>query len=273
MDAIAGFLGQLGAIALVGVLVGVLVFLFRTWIASKIQQSIKHSFDLSLEQFKGEIELNTAQYVSMQSAANAAMVEGQRVAAERRIKAAERLWKEFNRIQTELGGIATLMDLYRPSEYQSFSTSPHIRTYIENFDMTQFLTSSNDLRKVRPYVGESLYATVFSYRTILGRIVVLIQQGLKEGHIPIWYEDKQILDVLRASLATEDMDRFEGLGFGEHVIWINHLYDNQILEELRELIAGTHSVNEGLEHSLKVLEVAQEAEAESKKRQERPSDA
>ena len=269
MEAIAGFLSQLGAIALVAVL----VFLFRTWITSKIKQSIKHSFDLSLEQFKGELELNTAQHVSMQAAANAAMVESQRVVAERRIRAAERLWKEFNRIQTELGGIATLMDLYHPSEYQGFSTNPSIRKYIENFDMTQFLTSSNDLRKVRPYVGESLYAIVFSYRIILGRIVVLIQQGLKAEHIPIWYEDKQILDVLRAILATEDMGQFTDLRFGEHVVWINQLYDHQVLEGLREIIAGTQSVNEGLDQAKKVLEVAQEAESESKKKREGSSDS
>ena len=268
MDTAAGFLGQLGAIALVGAFVGALVFLFRTWIASKIQQSIKHSFDLSLEQFKGEIELNTAQYVSMQSAGNAAMVEGQRVAAERRIKAAERLWKEFNRLQTELSEIATLLDFYRVSENQSFSTNPLLPTYIENFDIRQIFTSSNDLSKARPYVGESLYATVFSYRIILGRIVVLTRQGLKVGQIPIWYEDKRILDVLRASLTAEDMDRFEGLEFGQHVIWINHLYDLQILEELREIIAGTHSMEEGLDQAKKVLEVAQETEAESKKRRE-----
>ncbi len=268
MDALWGFLGQLGAIALVGVL----MFLLRTWIGSKIKQSVKHSFDLSLEQFKGEIERNTAQYVSMQSAANAAMVEGQRVAAERRIRAAEQLWNEYNRIQTELGAIVTLMDLFKPSEYKCLSTDPRISSYIESFDMTEFLTRSKDLQIVRPFVGEGLYALVFSYRTILGRIVVLIQEGVKGGNIPTWYEDRQILAVLRATLTTKDMEEFEGLAFGEYARWLNRLFDNQVLEELRKLIAGSHSVNEGLEYALTVLEVAQSAEAESRKRQERPSD-
>ena len=70
----------------------------------------------------------------------------------------------------------------QPSTSPAESPNPRIRSYIDTFDMTEFLTSSDDLRKVRPYVGESLYALVFSYRTILGRIVVLIQQGLKADY-------------------------------------------------------------------------------------------
>ena len=62
--------------------------------------------------------------------------------------------------------------------------------------MTQIFTSSNDLSKARPYVGENLYATVLGYRIILGRIVLLTQWR----RYPNWYEDK-LLDVLRASLA------------------------------------------------------------------------
>ena len=73
-------------------------------------------------------------------------------------------------------------------EYESKKRKTRREIFLERmdglipFDMTEFLTSSDDLRKVRPYVGESLYALVFSYRTILGRIVVLIQQGLKADY-------------------------------------------------------------------------------------------
>ena len=138
-----------GASALgVAIVVSVLAFvafLLRTW----IKGYIRHGFDLDLENYKDEISRSTAQHVAMQVAANAGLIEAQRVAAEWRIKAAEALWLEVVRISDEASNALSMLDILNPSEYQHFVDRPNIRA-------TKLNISLGPRRKGAKWTGGSI---------------------------------------------------------------------------------------------------------------------
>ena len=244
-----------GASAL-GVVIAALVltfaaFLLRTW----IKERVRHSFDLDLEKYKDDISRRTAQQVAMQMAANAGLTEAQRVAAEWRVRAVESLWLEIVRLSDEATNALLMLDILDPSEYQYFVTRPDIRSSVLNVNHSKLLDDKT-IDRVRPILGERLYSLCFMYRAILGRIWFLLDRDIRGGHINAWFEESVILQQLNEVLGAEEMDRFKSLNRG-HFTWTRNQLQAKILEELRSVVAGTQSIDEGLVQAARILETAQ----------------
>ena len=240
----------LGVIIVVSVLT-IAAFVLRMW----IKGYVRHSFDLDLEKYKDEVSRRTAQYVAMQVAANAGLTEAQRVAAEWRIKAAESLWLEIVRISDEASKALIMLDILNPSEYQHFVEQPNIRASVPNFSDSK-LSDNKTIDRVRPILGEKLYSLCFLYRAILGRIWYLLDREIREGHINPWFEDSGILHQLHEVLSKEDIDHFRSLN-RRHLTWTKNQLEATILQELRSVIDGTQSINEGVAQAARILEAAQ----------------
>ena len=250
-------LGTLVAASVLG-LVGYLV---RTWLAEHLRQSIKHSFDLELEHFKNEIGKLTAQYNAMQAAANAVLIEGQRASAEWRIKAADKIWRSVLELRDERFTCVTMLDILHPDEYQLFVTNVGYRSTVPQFEDMRLLIIPS-VEQARPYVGEKLYALVYSYRAIVGRICYLLGRDIQNGHVHPWFKDGGIRRLLSEVLTQEELKQFETLK-SSRVKWTRNLFETRILHDLRRVIAGTHSVDEGLEQAHRIMEAVQVLESQA----------
>ena len=244
---------------------GIIGYLFRTllgtWFSERIRQSVKHGFDLSLEQYKNEIGRITTQYGAVQSAANAALIEGQRVSAEWRIKAADAMWRSVLALRDRTNAPLTLLDVLNPNEYQLFVTRSDFRSCVLGLEEAQIL-STPDIEQARLFLGEKLYAMVFSYRAIVGRICFLLKKEVQDGRVSPWFENDGTKRLLREVLASEEVEQFEGLT-GGRIGWMRKLLEAKILDDLRRVIAGTQLVDEGLEQAQRILEVVQTVESQA----------
>ena len=229
-------------------------FLLRTWLAARITQSIKHHFDLALEQYKAELGKTTIQHHSLQSAANAALIEGQKVSAEWRVKAADTMWRNVLCLRNKTSTII-LFDILVPSEYQVFVTDSAFRSSVSSIEDLGILQTP-DIEQSRPFLGERLYAMVFAYRAIRARICYLLDRDVQKGHITPWFRDDGVKRLLQGVLSPEDFRDFERMP-RPRIYWISNLLEAKILDDLRRVIAGTQSVDEGLEQARRILEVVQ----------------
>ena len=239
--------------------IGITAYLLRTWFSERIRQSIKHDFDLSLERYKGEVARMTTQYSAVQSAANSALIEGQRVSAEWRVKAADAMWRSVLALRDKTNHLLMLLDIFRPEEYQVFVTKSDLRSIVLGLEEAEIL-STPEMDQARPFLGEKLYAMTFSYRAIVGRICFLLKWDVQKGHVSPWFQDDGIKRLLREVLAPQEMEQFEGLT-RRRVMWMRNLLEAKILDDLRKVIAGTQLVDEGLEQAQRILGMVQTLES------------
>ena len=250
------FSGSVLAVVTITAVFGVIIYLLRTWLAERIRQPLIHDFDLKLEQHKDELRRLSRQYGSMQSAANASLLEGQRVTAGFRIKAADEMWREILRLRYVTSFPLTMLDMLDPKEYRLFTTTKHLRSMSLKIDEKQLL-SDPMLENTRLFLGDKLFALFFSYRAIVGRICILHKEGVKAGVITSWFRDVHLHRLLLEVLTKEEMEQFQELR-SFRVGWIRNLLEGKILHDLREVIAGTQSVNDGLEQASRILKAVEE---------------
>ena len=242
------------------------LYLLRTWLAERLIQSTKHDFDLAIEQHKAELGKATDQYLALQSAAHSALIQGQRVSAEKRVQAAETTWRSVLDIRNKTATPLMMLDILNPSEYQLFVTKKGFRATVPNLEDLQVLETP-DIEQSRPFLGDKLFAMVFVYRAIRGRICFLLDRDVQKGHVTPWFQDDGVKRLLQEVLSSEELEDFERLS-KLRIRWVNNLLEQKILEDLRKVIDGTQSVDEGLEQARRILEAVRAVESDASERPE-----
>ena len=248
-----------GIVAFVALVLASLAFrLLRTHIEEHIRQSVKHGFDLDLEEFRDDLSRLSTQLNSVQTAANAALVEGQRASAERRIKAVDELWREIVRIRDEAPPAITVLDVLLPTELNKPDVQGHLREMLPRKDLGSAFRNS-EIEVVRPFVGEQLFLQFYVYRAVSGRIVFLLEKGLESDNVTPWYDDQGIHQLLGYVLTEEEIEQLRRAKISQ-VHWMQNAVEDKILRGLRKLIAGEVSSEEGLAQAQRNLEAVRAME-------------
>ena len=248
MDAL--WTGLVAAVLTV-VILGAIPFIFKTWTGTLIARSIGHSFDLKLEQFKNDIKGSTDQILALQSAGNTVLAEGQRVAAERRIKAIDTIWCEILRLKHETSLPIKMLDLADDSNEHDVL----LRDASLKLSQSQLLEKYWDIALIereRLFVGVKVFALCQGYMAIVVRMVHTLAHSVEIGRMNLWHEDEHALGIVRKMLTSDEMEEFEDCSPG-HAVWTTTLIEGKILENLRRLIAGAQSVDEGVELAREIL--------------------
>ena len=253
------------AVSLVLIVVGVPIYVFRTWISQRVKQSVIHEYAQDLESYRDEIGRLTTQLHAVQSTANAALIEGLRVSAEWRIKAADALWREVLRLRNESPSVLTMLDVLAPGEYQAFVTNERFQPLVPDMIVVGPIYANFEIEHVRPFLGERLFTLFFIYRAVNGRICFLLERDVKNGRVTPWFADNGIHRLLNEVLTPEEFSQFSNLP-GRHVHWVRSLIEGKILDHLRKVIAGEISTTEGLEQARKVQEIMRSIESEDSRR-------
>lgn len=259
------------------VVAGLLAYAARTWIGTQIQEAIRIGYRKELEEHRHDLrveenalleelrKLNT-QLQSVQSTANAALIEGQRVAAEWRIKAVNDLWREMLRLRKGTPHLVFYVDIMQPSQYPQLWTNPKIRdleSYVE--EQVKALvggSTEEDVEYIRPFLGEEVFAKFFAYRAIFGRVAYVLQDRVKNRSLDNWFRDDEIREILLVVFSEEEMSTLEGLQ-SSHFSYMKNLLEEKILSDLRKVVSGEVSTAEGLEQGRKILATVQRVDAET----------
>ena len=242
-----------------------LVFAGKTWLGERIRRSVASDYDRALEEHRDALARITDQISAVQSAANAALIEGQRVSAEWRAKAVDDLWREVLRIRNESPAALTMLDILLPEEHQQFVTDPRLRASVPELDEEYATFSDPEVEYVRPFLGEHLFALFFIYRAVNGRICFLLERDVKAGEVKPWFDDAGIQQLLRTILTEDEIRSLGKLRHG-HVHWMRNLIEGKMLEHLRRVIAGEVSTEEGIEQARRVRDVVRNIEDEDDRR-------
>ena len=154
-----------------------------------------------------------------------------------RIEAADKLWRAVLEIKEASSGPVFVLQILDPGEYQRILTHDNLRACVQDGrEARGSRILSSTVNEVRPFIGEELYSLVIRYRGFLGRACHLLETGVDEGHIPIWYEDDLLREHLRAAMSPDEFSQFENVSSIDRFAWASDLLEAKIVGRIQKIL-------------------------------------
>jgi hypothetical protein len=240
---------------------GLLMWLFKEWLSTRLKTSIQHEYDRKLETFKTELKtqqelaiLNiktaVAREAAFHSAAHASFAEGQKASMERKLNAVDRLWGSVLQLRGGLPPVLTFMDVMTVDEYRGAKDHPTFRALTTDLTPEKLATLTvKSIEEARPFVGEYMWAVFFSYQAIFLRILFLLHLGRTDAEKIEWHKDTGTRGLIQAVLLPNELKAFDQLQFGK-VSWLQQRLEAKILAAAQKVISGEAFGAESLEQAM-----------------------
>lgn len=125
-----------------------------------------------------------------------------------------------------------------------------------------FKDNVGSLERVRPYVGEYLWAIFSTYQVLITRIVLLIQMGEKNPKKLNWHQDSGMRQLLVSSLSAQEIAEFDATKIGK-VGWLQRNYESKIFQAMQKVISGQEFGEEALKQAQDMEEKIQQLRQEN----------
>lgn len=131
----------------------------------------------------------------------------------------------------------------------------------------KLVDGTREAELVRPFAKDQLYAILYVYSAILGRIIVLLKDSKKKGSVPFWPRDPVIKQHLQVLLSPQELQQFEKRQLGQYM-WIRGVLEAKFLSTAQVVVMGQESADSALQESNKVRDRLRELEeSQASKRQ------
>ena len=261
-----------------GVVAGMLIWLSREWISTRLKTSIQHEYDQKLEAYKAQLkaeseiallELRTAieREAALHAAARASFAEGQKAAMERKLNAIERLWDTILTLRNSLPVILSIIDVMTVDQYRKAKDDPRFQALapeVSEEQIASFLKSEDgSIEKVRPYVGESMWVLFYCYRVIMIRRLFLFHLDRDDAAKIEWHKDQATRELITLALTPDEIKEFNRTLVSKGV-WLQRQMESKILATSKRVISGEEFGAESLQQARLIELCALELQAKSK---------
>lgn len=250
MDTLINF--ALTAIASAGVttvLLAALGWLLRTWIGERFKASVKHEYDDRLERLKSELKAQSDLDLAALKSEVDRQAEKLKIAAlsfsdvqkatiPRKIEAVDNLWGAVRQARNYIPGEIYICDVLTDDELADMrKTAPlnEIRLRLRSIDalgLSPLLFG--DAEKVRPHVGEYIWALFSTYHGLLSRILFLIS-GKNEDRR--WYRDENVQRLIASAFGQDRLDEFLRLQLSRYD-WLRREFEGRLFVSFEQLLNG-----------------------------------
>ncbi len=265
--------------AFVVALIGLLGWLLRKWLGTKIeatyqQQSesllatIRRDHEASLIAFRDQLE----KQAQLQSSAFSSFAAAQQAAMNRRLDAAEKLWNDLLSFRSSLPAVFDYMDILTEDEFPDAMNNPRGRELFDELSEDEFgsLIASHGLRgimgqeldygaeRVRPYVDEYLWVVFETYKKIMFRVWFrLVRFNTQGGDAVFWYRDSHTRSLIAFVLTPDELADFDRTDFGK-IAHLRFTLEQKIVDELRRMISGETSGSDSFQQARAYQQLARE---------------
>jgi len=256
---------------------GLLMWLFKEWLSTRLKASIQHEYDRKLETYKAQLKTEQdlavldiktalAREAAFHAAAHASFAEGQKASMERKLSAVDKLWNCVPQFRASLPPVLMVMDVMTVDEYKGAKDHPQFRALAGDVSPEKIATlAPKSIEEVRPFVGEYMWAVFYCYQTILIRILVLLQLGRTDAEKIEWYKDAGTRQVIAAVLARAEMEEFDNADFAK-ITWLQRRLESKLLAAARKIISGENFGAEALDQAKLIQERIAQLSAEGQLR-------
>ncbi|MDP2279388.1 MAG: hypothetical protein Q8K51_14320 [Nitrospirota bacterium] len=256
-------LSLLSAAGVSAALSGAVIWLARNWIGERLRNSIKHEYDLKLSALNNELRTQAdAQAAQLKASiereaekirfATSSIGESQKAAITRKLDGIDTLWTGVLSARENVPAIMSFIDILTVDQYLSMGDHSDFKQLVGDLSPEKlakmFKDNVGSLERVRPYVGEYLWAVFSTYQALITHVVLLIQMGEKDPQKLNWHKDSGIRQLLASSLTEQEVAEFEGTQIGK-VGWLQRNYEAKIIQAMQKVISGQEFGEEALKQA------------------------
>ncbi len=174
-------------------------------LSSRIEQRWQHSLDSQLEQVKADLSKNRD---LLNSSLKALGFSSEKM-VEKRIEAIHTLWRGMTSIRRSFGIAFMFYDLTAIKEYGD----PQSLAFAESFNFgaahLELKEADDEIRRLRPFLGETLYMQWEMYRAFIGRVGSVLNNSAANGEVEHWSKDGWAPKIIRRVLTEEEIGAIE----------------------------------------------------------------
>lgn len=250
MDTLINFaLTTFASAGVSAVLLAALGWLLRTWIGERFKASVKHEYDDRLERLKSELKAQSDLDLAALKSEVDRQAEKLKIAAlsfsdvqkatiPRKIEAVDNLWAAVRQARNYIPGEIYICDVLTDDELADMrKTAPlnEIRLRLRGIDaMGLSPLLFGDAEKVRPHVGEYIWALFSTYHGIVSRIMFLIS-GKNEDRR--WYRDENVQRLIVSALGQDRLEVFLTLQLSRFD-WLRREFEGRLFVSFEQLLNG-----------------------------------
>lgn len=253
MDTLISFVWiTISAAGASAVLLVILGWLLRAWIGERLKAGIKHEYDDRLEKLRAELKSQGDAYLaSMKSEVDrqaeklritaSSFSEVQKATIPKKIEAVDVLWLGVIQTREAFPSEVWFTDIFTDEEMSGFYTNPKMKKYsagmMQVSEMEFIKVGLNDVQRMRPHLGEYVWALYSTYRSILGRSIFLLKEGAADPKKLAWYQDGLIKSYVESAFGTEIFKEFEVLQHSRYK-WLTYQFDTVLFRAIDTLLTG-----------------------------------
>ena len=247
------------------------IWLARTWISERIHRSIQHEYDQKLAAFNAELRAESDKQAAILQAsiereadklrfATSTIGETQKVAIERRLVGIETLWGSVLAARENVPAVMGFIDILTVDEYKTSKDRPHFKQLMGDLSVEKmakmFKDNVGSIERVRPYVGEYLWALLGTYQALILRTALLLHWGKEDSEKLNWHQDSGIQQLLKTSLTPQELEAFEAVRIGK-IGWLQRTYEQKMLAAMQLIVSGEQFGDEALKQAHQMEEKVQ----------------
>lgn len=175
-----------------------------------------------------------------------------------RIKAIETLWENTLLIR-RLGGTSTAFyGLFLEKEFNTIYNNEKIQELIlkpiSSSDIDQILLSVGNVEKCRPFLGEYLWTLFNTYSTLIGRVTLLLYEGIEKKNIKCWHKDTYTRSIIEEVFSEDEKRYIYSMKIGSFKAATNIL-ERKMLYEIAKLVSGELAANNNFDKAVKIQQL------------------
>jgi len=256
-------------------LLGLVAFLARNLILTRLKASVQHEFNEKLENlraelrkseesFKADLRGKETQIEVLRSGALSGLVTRQEVLDKRRLEAIDQLWVGIEKLAPLKAASSMMATVDFNKSLAMASQNQKVRDFFATIGNTFALDKLEkvDVHKARPFVSELAWALFSAYQAILYHAVVQVQM-LKVGADANLLNAEHVPKLAKAALPwwAEYIDKVGSAGYTNML----EPLEGELLKELQRMMRGEEADKVSVEQAAKIMkEVAIVNEAISK---------
>lgn len=231
---------------------GVGVWLARAWIGERLQASIRYEYDQRLAALNAELRgRSDSQLASLKAEidrqaeklriASSSFTEVQKAAIARKLDAVDTLWSGILAAREAIPPIMGFIDMMTVDEYVAANEHPTFRSLTGDLDQKKIMKIASDARgtleRVRPYVGEYVWALFATFQAVMMRTIFLIHLSKEDSARLNWHQDNGVRQLISSAFGTDGLEQFDQVRIGK-IGWLRERFEHHMLEAMEKLITG-----------------------------------
>lgn len=229
-----GFLSWLLTTVSSATLIGIVAWLLKGLITTRLTRAVQFEFDKKLENVRAELQSNETQIQALRNGALTALVSRQTAVDSRRLQAVDELWAAFNALAPARTAATWMSVVNVDYAMKRAAHDPKVREFFGLFGVVDLnALYVPEAWKARPHVSRLAWALFEAYRAIVTLAVTklhLLQKGIDVGII----DHGRVADLVAAALPEKVLD-------APDMAVLTSLLDQleaKLLNEFTQMLAG-----------------------------------